>query len=282
MNETSAIVRSVHFAGNVIRIGVRDAQILEALDMHLNHCRGEEGQAVATYEIAAIAESTFSVTVNGGKLYSGVKADSVLPLLMREALAQLNGAAASSLIFHSAAVAAHGKGLILCGAGGSGKSSLTAWLVASGFQYLSDEVIALPLDDEEMRGFCRSIILKRGSEFIWRHWLADEQARGFLHFTDGSAWIIPTLLNPNAICHSAVPSLILFPKYIPASPLNVQRLTQADALFRLLQCLVNARNFSDGGMSVASRLAKQVPAYSLTYSNIESAVEWIQQIVRTI
>lgn len=250
--------------------------------MHLNHCRGEEGQVVATYEIAAIDESTFSVTVNGGNLYSGVKADSVLPLLMREALAQLNGTAASSLIFHSAAVAAHGKGLILCGQGGSGKSSLTAWLVASGFQYLTDEVIALPVDGGEMRGFCRSIILKRGSEFIWRHWLADEQARGFLHFTDGSAWIIPTLLNPNAICHSAVPSLILFPKYIPASPLNVQRLTQADALFRLLQCLVNARNFSDGGMSVASRLAKQVPAYSLTYSNIESAVEWIQQIVRTI
>lgn len=276
------MVRSVHFAGNVVRIGVRDTQILKVLDTHLEYCQSEAGKIIADYEIAAVDEPTlFSVTVNGGKLYSGIKFESLLPLLMRDALAQLNGSAEASLIFHSAALAVRGRGILLCGQSGSGKSSLTAWLTASGFQYLSDEVIAFPVDDGEMRGFCRSIILKRGSEFIWRRWLADEHAQGFQRFPDGSAWIAPTLLNAHAICHSTVPSLILFPKYIPESPLSVQRLTQADTLFRLLQCLVNARNFSDGGLSVAARLAKQAPAYSLSYSNIESAVAWIQQIVRT-
>jgi hypothetical protein len=281
VSETPAVARSIHFAGSVVRFVARETRILDALDAHLNHCRGEEGQTVATYEIAAVDQATFSVTVNGGSLYSGIKAETLLPLLMRDGLAQLNGAAVSSLVFHAAAVSDRGRALILCGPGGSGKSSLAAWLTASGFQYLTDEVIALPLEGGDIRGFCRSLILKRGSEFIWRRWLANEHAQGFLRFADGSAWIAPTLLNPNAVCRSAVSHIMLFPKYIPESSLNIQRLTQADTLFRLLQCLVNARNFPDGGLPAAARLAKQVQAYSLTYSNIESAVEWIQQIVRT-
>ncbi|MCZ2127940.1 MAG: hypothetical protein LC099_09240 [Anaerolineales bacterium] len=268
---------AIHFAGGVVRFVADERRILEALNAHLIHCQGADGQLVATYRIAAVDDSTFSADVNGGVLFSRIQFDALLPLLMRDALAQLNGAAASHLIFHSAALAHRGRGIMLCGQSGSGKSSLTAWLTACGFQYLTDEVVSVPLRGEEIRGFCRSIILKRGSEFIWRRWLADERSRGFLRFADNSAWIVPTALNPNAVCHSAAPSLTLFPKYIPEAPLSVQRLTQAEALFRLLQCLVNARNFSDGGMSVAARLVKQTQAYSLIYSNVESAAEWIQQ-----
>ena len=281
MNETPAIVRSIHFAGNAVRFVAREKYIIEALDAHLNYCQGEEGQTVAIYNIVAVNQAAFSVTFNDGNLYSGIKPESLLPLLMHDGLAQLNGSAVSSLVFHSAAVSDRGRGLILCGSGGSGKSSLAAWLTASGFQYLTDEVIAIPLGDGDIRGFCRSLILKHGSEFIWRRWLLNEQTHGFLRFPDGSTWIAPTLFNPNAVCQSAIPYLVLFPKYVPDSPLNVQRLTQADTLFRLMQCLVNARNFPDGGLPATARLAKQVQAYSLTYSNIESAVEWIKQIIRT-
>lgn len=268
---------AIHFAGGVVRFVAGERRILEALNAHLIHCQGADGQILATYQIAVVDDSAFCVDVNGGALYSRIQFDALLPLLMRDALAQLNGAAASSLIFHSAALAYRGRGIMLCGQSGSGKSSLTAWLTACGFQYLTDEVVSASLHGEEIRGFCRSIILKRGSEFIWRRWLADEHAQGFLRFADNSAWIAPTALNSNAVCHSAAPSLMLFPKYVPEASLSVQRLTQAEALFRLLQCLVNARNFSDGGISSAARLAKQTQAYSLTYSNIESAVAWIQQ-----
>ena len=54
-------------------------------------------------------------------------------------------------------------------------------------------------------------------------------------------------------------------------------LKPADALFRLLQGLVNARNFPDGGLAAASRLVKQVRAWQLSYSDLESAAAWIQQ-----
>ncbi len=280
MSAVPANTRLIRFAGNTIRFVTHEAGILRALDAHLKNCQGGAGAVVATYEIAAV-DDAFSVTVNGGNLYSGVGRGQVLPLLMRDGLAQLNGTATASLVFHAAALTRFGRGLILSGPGGSGKSSLAAWLTATGFQYLTDEVVSFPLEGAKIDGFCRSIVLKRGSEFIWRHWLENKSADdGFLRFEDGSAWVAPTLFNPNAICQSAVPRVVVFPKYVSEAPMIARRLTPADSLFRLMQCLVNARNFPDGGMSAAARFAKQAQSYSLIYSDMEGAAEWITQTLR--
>ena len=73
------------------------------------------------------------------------------------------------------------------------------------------------------------------------------------------------------------PHTLIFPHYIPNTELHTEPLKPADALFRLLQGLVNARNFPDGGLAAASRLVKQVRAWQFTYSDLESAAAWIQQ-----
>jgi predicted fused transcriptional regulator/phosphomethylpyrimidine kinase len=76
-----------------------------------------------------------------------------------------------------------------------------------------------------------------------------------------------------------MPRVLIFPQYIPEVQFNIQQLTPAEALFRLLQCLVNARNFPDGGMAATAHLARQVIAYNMTYPDIESASEWIKKII---
>jgi hypothetical protein len=73
---------------------------------------------------------------------------------------------------------------------------------------------------------------------------------------------------------------LIFPRYAPDTQFCVERLTSAGVLFRLLQHLVNARNFSDHGLAATARLARQVIAYTLDYSNIETASEWIQKTIQ--
>ena len=157
----------------------------------------------------------------------------------------------------------------------------SAYHPASGLKYLTDEVIALPVDGEAISGLCRSIILKRGSAFVWQHWLGNTKTNGFLQFRDGSAWIDPTLFNSEAVQSKIAPRMLVFPRYAPEAQFCIERLTPAEALFRLLQCLVNARNFPDHGLAATARLARRVTAFSLTYSDIESATQWIKQTVLT-
>ncbi|GAB4493304.1 MAG: hypothetical protein Fur0016_04100 [Anaerolineales bacterium] len=195
---------------------------------------------------------------------------------MQEALARLNGACTSGPVFHAAALADARGGVILCGPSGSGKSTLTAWLLFNGFRYLSDEVIFFSEEGGQISGFARSLVLKKGSAFLWKHILGTDKRQGLLPFPDGSAWIEPLLLNPNAVCSQAVPRLLLFPRYMPDAPFRITQLTPAESLFRLLQTLVNARNLPDFGLASAARLARQVTAYAVEYSDFETITAWIQ------
>lgn len=251
------------------------------METHFKHCLGEDGPVIANYEVTALDESGFSISVNGSDLIQKIQREQALQLLMQDSLTRLNGEARTHLVFHAAALAYRERGVILCGKSASGKSSLAAWLTADGMQYLTDEVISLPLESDEISGFCRSVILKKNSAFIWRERLADAKADDILHFDDGSAWVPPTLLNVSAVCANVTPRILIFPQYVPGAQFHTEGLTSADALFHLLQTLVNARNFTDGGMTAAARLARQVTAYTLTYSNIENAAQWITQTAST-
>lgn len=280
MNAASSNERFVRFAGHTVRFTSADERIRTAIETHFEYCLGEDGPLTADYRITAVDETRFSVSINGSDLLSKASLGQTLHFLMQDSLARLNGASVSHLVFHAAALTHHEKGVILCGKSGSGKSTLAAWLTAGGMRYLTDEVIALPLNDEKISGFCRSIVLKQGSAFVWRR-LAVAESQTILHLEDHSAWLPPTLLHPDAICPSVTPRLLLFPQYTPGASLLVHRLTPAETLFRLMQCLVNSRNFADGGMTSAARLARQTAAYTLEYSDLDSAAQWITRALST-
>jgi hypothetical protein len=268
----------VHFAGSTIRFICFHPKVRKEIETHFAHCLGKNGPVIASYELAAVGDDLVSISLNGSELLSKINLGQAMHFLMQDSLTRLIDASASHLVFHAAALAYRRQGVILCGKSGSGKSTLAARLTAARMRYLTDEAISLAVNEEEIGGFCRSIVLKQGSAFLWQNLTA---GNNILHLNDHSAWVPPTLFNPTAICLNVMPSVLLFPQYIPTAPLHVQRLTSAEALFRLLQCLVNARNFSDGGMSAAARLARGTVAYALEYSDLESAAQWIIQTAST-
>lgn len=264
---------TIRFGGSSIRFD-GPADLLALLEAHFKHCLGGADFITAHYTITPSGESRFNVSLDGGDLFSSLGREQALFHLMQDAIPRLNGAARLGPVIHAAALAHLNRGLILCGESGSGKSTLTAWLAAHGLGYLTDEVICL--EGEQISGLPRSIVLKRGSAFVLQKWLASPPAEGFLQFADGTTWIDPILFGAD-VCPLAMPHTLIFPHYIPNTELHTKPLKPADALFRLLQGLVNARNFPDGGLAAASRLVKQVRAWQFTYSDLESAAAWIQQ-----
>src|ERR1700690_902077 len=155
----------VHFAGNTARIDSDLPEIARAVGIHLKHCSGKNGPIIADYKITTVNHTFYKVSVDGNDLSSGLNYDQTLWLLMQDVVTRLNGTSTTDLVFHAAALAFDNRGIIICGQSGSGKSSIAAWLTANGFQYLTDEVISLPRENEprnneEISGLCRSIVLK--------------------------------------------------------------------------------------------------------------------------
>lgn len=280
MMTTQTSARRVSFGGHTLRVVSDSPQIATAIQTHLRHCPAQDADLIADFRVTACAESTFTVSENSSDLFPNINYDLTLQLLMTELISRLVAVCERGLVIHAAALAHDGDAVILSGQSASGKSSLAAWLTADGLQYMTDEVIEIPLGEDCINGLPRSIFLKRGSAFIWQDRLPQTDPPRFLRFADGATWIDPQLFHPNAPVFTAAPRVLLFPRYISGAPLQAEKLTTAETLFRILQTLTNARNLPRHGMDAATRLARRVTAYTLTYSSLESASEWIHKTIQ--
>ncbi len=272
----------VSFGGHALQVVSDSPKISTALQTHLRHCPADVGQAdlLVKINVRASSETTFTTSADSVDLFPNLNFDYTLQNLMTELISRLVAVCERGLILHAAALAHEGQSVILSGKSGSGKSSLAAALTADGLQYLTDEVIEISLDGKQIQTLPRSIFLKSGSAFIWKN-LAQTESPRLLRFFDEAAWVDPQLFHPNLPASSATPRLLIFPRYAPDSPLQFQKLTAAETLFRLLQNITNARNLPRHSLDGATCLAQNVTAYTLTYPNSESASEWIQNALRT-
>lgn len=283
MDANSLLANSllVHFAGNAVQFDIESEEIKKALAFHFRHSLTAEKSSIAEYEVRAESQRLFSAERDGETFFSGLNYRAALWQLTQDAITQLNGTASEELVFHAAALARQEDAVLLCGKSGSGKSSLSAWLAGEGLGYMTDEVISCPIGEQVIHGLSRAIVLKPGSAFIRERLLAEAPSEAVMRFSDDSAWIEPAALTTGGIKPTAAPRLLVFPRYLPEVGFQEKRITTADALFCLLQNLVNARNFSDHGFAETTRLARQMVAYEIIYSDIEKASAWIQKRLTT-
>ena len=173
---------------------------------------------------------------------------------------------------HSGAVAVGDRCLLLPGASGSGKTTLTAWLVASGCQYLTDELTYLPQRSNYVEGFSQPLNVKTsGLGALSSYVTSDTQAAQIL--TTEAVALVPSdrLKRSNTQPTIARPRLagIIFPTYKPGSPFSFTPLSRGRVGLRLMACVMNARNLVDHGFDQVAHIAGDVVGYEMDYSNLQ-------------
>lgn len=187
--------------------------------------------------------------------------DDAVERLVYEVTLALAAAGPDQLLFHAAAVAQGKRGLLLPGPSGTGKSTLAAWLAASGFDLLSDELCAVRPGDTGLAGFPRPLNLK-------------DRSISLEHPRWPGGPVEPR--RPGELSTRLV--AIVFPKRRSGAETAVARLTPADAAFRLLPCLTNRGRWPRAGVDALAELARRVPAYELVYAEAERAVRAVEEI----
>ena len=178
-------------------------------------------------------------------------------------------------ILHAAAVSKHGRALILAATSGSGKTTLTAGLVASGYQYLSDEVVPLRQNDFAVRALPLALRIKRGSVAM-----LSKQNLGLDPY---STELVQSLSLPADPSGSAIPPLALvFTKYVVQDASGLKPLDVEAALTKLLSDrvflghplnLTNIQNFVSW--------LKHIKIYELTYSEYKDAEQCLNSVLQS-
>ena len=163
---------------------------------------------------------------------------------------------------HAAAVSHAGNALVIPANSGAGKSSFTCWLVANGFDYITDELILLD-DEQRIDGVGRPIQIKSHGQAAIEPLLTAPQEV----FTGKLVNAVPvSSLGGRSSESSAHPLMLLvFPQYRKGAAFAFARLSSADAGMRLMANHVNARNLEGHGFRAMMQMIRSTPAYALEY-----------------
>ena len=284
------------FAGNRVAIEWRGKAARELLEFLFDGIRGDSAwPTTETFKLicasrtgggSVTGETSFALYRGDRRVYQGPGSGVAAGILLNQAIHALADPCKEGLMLHAAALARFDRGVLLPAVSGSGKTTSAACFTACGFDYLTDELVFIDKASARLSAFCRPLHLKtpaiRTMERITGLELREDPSRGVragvLRSREG-VLVSATLLNPGTLYSTPPVKLIVFPKYRPGAPLDLRRLSKAEAGMRLMESLVNARNLTRHGLDEVTRLVRQAPAYAVTYGQVEQSRAAIRSLI---
>jgi hypothetical protein len=185
----------------------------------------------------------------------------------------------TAVALHSGAVAWDDNSILIAGQTGAGKSSLVAWFVDKGFEYLTDELIVVPTGTPEILGFQRALAVKAGS----RDNVADLPALREAPAINTSCQL---MVRPLAARNPSRPlrqcSLIIFPNFVDGAALRIEVRSSAQAALGLMACNVNASNLGDGGIGTISAISRGAVSISVQYGGFHQLDGVLDALARLV
>jgi hypothetical protein len=183
-------------------------------------------------------------------------------------------------ILHAASVSAGGRCVVLPGAKGSGKSTLTAALIAAGIDFVADDYAPLEQTTWRVWPVPYAPGVKRGSWRPLRRRYPGVYARPVHEFAGLQVRYLEVAAERRAPLDRGLPvAALVFPRYKAGSAFEERRMTAAEALAGLC----HAKSLLDRQPEVFAetlRWIEAVPAYQLTYGDLDGAVAWVLSLLR--
>jgi hypothetical protein len=280
-------IRRIAFAGSRLDIEYRGSAAERVLEFLFRDLEEPDDSR----ESSSAAHFTYRLESDPGcevlRLYSGdelerectCEADMALHLI-GQACYQLAYFSSGGLVMHAALVSQNGRGVLLPGNSGKGKSTLAAWLLQCGFDYLTDELVHIPDGEVQIGcGLARQLSLKKAAQPLLSDlYQISAHTRGMM--TGASVDLIPHELFGKGEVLTHVPvHMVIFPRFQSEAAFEVHRLSKAQAGLEPMQCLINARNLPEHGFPQVIGIARTIPIYQMVYGDFSTVEVTIQTML---
>lgn len=219
--------------------------------------------------------------VDGSSPFEPFPADTHLPLLEWGVNWTLAERYNHCLLLHSGVVEKHGVGIVLPAVPGSGKSTLTAALMLSGYRLLSDEFGVVRFEDGGLMPMLKGAALKNASIDVIRATFPSARlGPTFPKTRKGTvAHLAPDARSVHARATAARPGLVVFPLYQPQAETSLETMGSSQAFSKLVVNSFNYELLGVEGFEAACRLIDACECYRLTYSELASGIQTIDRLV---
>lgn len=192
------------------------------------------------------------------------------------------GCAHHYLMLHAACLERDGRALILPGAPGSGKSTLTAALMLAGWRLLSDEITLIDRDSGALLGLGRPVSLKNASLDVIRARAPASCMGRVAHDTHkGSVGHLrPSAASVAAVDRPAQAAQIVFPRWSAGAATEWHAHDRAEAFEILARNGFNYSLLGRLGFELVEGLIERCGAWHLRYSALDEALPALERLLQ--
>lgn len=266
----SAATIDVEFGGATARLEADDAaaaKVLEFLCESMASPPPAEGPAVVFRLGPGASAGATAVYQDDTAVYEDPSSAGASAILLEKLQDHLVQHCTSGILLHAAALARGQRSLLLAGKTGSGKTTLATWLMHRGCDYLTDELTWIDAAGTSLHGFTRPLHLRTETAALFADLFAPS-ASDAVAATPLGHHVSPLRLGARTR-RDARPDIVVFPRYTPGTRFEFRPLSKAQAATRMMGCLVNACGRTRHGFDDVARLAGDVTAYSMIYSELD-------------
>ncbi|WND02594.1 HprK-related kinase A [Temperatibacter marinus] len=187
------------------------------------------------------------------------------------------------LILHAGAVAnSKGEAILMPAGSGSGKSTMTAFLMENNYRLLSDEFGIIDMKSGLLKPFPRPVSLKNASIDVVKSFTESDQFSDRFYKTPKGtlAYRRPRQMDLEGRTLDAGCKYILFPKFKVNAPSGGQlkELRTSESILKMIPGSTNYKALGRSGFDALSSVAEQATCYSLEYNSLEDCQSLLRQI----
>jgi hypothetical protein len=223
--------------------------------------------------VRVAAEAGYVAAADGGVLVRTTAPGVAFRHIVYEANQMAIDATTAPVRLHSGAVARDGRAVALVGPMGAGKSTLAAALVTRGWEYLTDEVVALD-PERQVRPYAKPCSLGDPPSALGvAPWAPPAGSELYL----GSGGLVPAPVLGRVAAAPVPLTVVVLPSYRRDTPTTITELGPTDAL---VDIGAHAFGLSTPGALAALRVAiGAVPCFRLVSGDLDGACEAVASVV---
>jgi hypothetical protein len=238
---------------------------------------GTDGTSVySLVDLGPRLEMRFRLLLGDEQLVGSPSADGVMENLLYQILTRTRERTKEFLLIHAGSVVTpRGEGVLLPAAAGSGKTTLVAGLIRSGFGFLSDEIGVIDHRGDVLRPYPRALNFKNGAAAIFPD-LAVDKNRSL--FPSGVGYLRAEEIRPDVMASPSAVRFVIAPRYEEGATTRVTALSPGETVKELWANALNRDTYGARALPILANVARGAKGYRLLSGDLGEAVRAVEQI----
>jgi hypothetical protein len=238
------------------------------------------GSSARWYSVVTGAEGKerYRIYLDGEGLLAAPDADVVARYLLWHVNYEVITTSSAHLLVHAAGATIGRQAVVLPGEMNAGKTTLVAGLVLDGFQFLTDELVALNVSTGLIDPYPRPLNIGRGS------WEALSPLRPDDRDEDDPlprlVWHVdPKSIRPDAVARAAPLRWVIAPRYEQGSPTRLEPLSRPEAVELLHRHAFNRQELGRTGVRALVNAVSRARCARLVSGDLAGAVASVRRFL---